>query len=214
MKRVRACVWLLAFGAVAVRALAEAADAPHAVTAAPRGSERAREAFALCVDDDRGTDTAARWARGVTLAEEAVAADDSDATAHFALFCNLGKQAEAAGISVTGLVAVRRLRREIDRTLALAPDWPDALAAKGSFLLQLPRVLGGDLEEGERLLRRAIALDPRFAEAHFELARGLLAYGRKEQARAEGTKALAVARATDDRSTAERARRLLAGMAK
>ena len=42
----------------------------------------------------------------------------------------------------------------------LAPDYPAALAAKGEMLVELPRLLGGDPREGERLLRRAVALDP------------------------------------------------------
>jgi hypothetical protein len=205
---------LLAVGALVLSALAEAADVPHVVGAAPPGSARAREALSLCVEEVAGEKPADRWARGVKAAEEAVAADDRDATAHFALFCNLGKQSEAAGISVTALMTVRRLRHAIDRAVELAPDWPDALAGKGSFLLQLPRPMGGDRDEGERLLRRAIALDPRFAEAHLELARGLLGYGQKAQARIEAEKAIAVGEATNDRSTTQRARRLLGEIAK
>jgi hypothetical protein len=200
--------------ALALPSLAAAADVPHVVGAAPRGSAKAREALTLCVEDVSGEKQADRWARGVKAAEEAVAADERDPTAQFALFCNLGKQSEAAGISVTALLTLRRLRHAVDRAVELAPNWPDALAGKGSLLLQLPRPMGGDPAEGERLLRRAIALDPRFAEAHLELARGLLGYGRKDQARLEGEKALAVARETGDRSTAERAGRLLDGLAK
>ena len=55
---------------------------------------------------------------------------------------------------------LHRVQREIDVTLTLAPDYPAALAAKGQMLVELPRLLGGDAQEGERLLRRAVALDP------------------------------------------------------
>jgi len=102
-------------------------------------------------------------ARGLARAEEAVSTEPQDAVAHFAVFCNLGKILEmkrhGAGLFGT-LGDLRRVQREIDIALALAPDYPAALAAKGEMLVELPRLLGGDPREGERLLRRAVALDP------------------------------------------------------
>src|SRR6185436_14039748 len=43
---------------------------------------------------------------------------------------------------------------------AIAADDGDGLAGKGALLLNLPRLLGGDAAEGERLVRRALAIDP------------------------------------------------------
>ena len=78
------------------------------------------------------------------------------------MFCNLGKRLEMKrrdeGLFAT-LGELGRVRKEIDTALALAPDYPAALAAKGEMLVELPRLFGGDLQEGERLLRRAVALD-------------------------------------------------------
>src|SRR5205814_1266553 len=82
------------------------------------------------------------------------------------------------GVGVQSLFGVRRLRREIDRTLELAPDYPDALVGKGELLCELPRLLGGDAAEGERLLRAALRVDPEFVEAHLGLARALAAHRR------------------------------------
>src|SRR5439155_1009374 len=82
---------------------------------------------------------------------------------------NLGNDVKLRGLAVTSLFAVRRLRREIDRTLELAPDYADALVGKGEFLCELPRLLGGDAAEGERLLRAALRVDPGFIEAHLGL---------------------------------------------
>jgi len=100
-------------------------------------------------------------ARCLARAEEAVKADPRDAGAHFAVFCNLGKRLDmerhGGGLFAT-LGDLHRVQREIDITLALAPDYPAALAAKGEMLLELPRLFGGDPREGERL--RAVALDP------------------------------------------------------
>ena len=67
-------------------------------------------------------------------------------------------------------MSIRRVRREIDRTLALTPNAPGVLTAKGVMLLELPGVLGGDPPEGERLLRRALEIEPTFAEARQALA--------------------------------------------
>jgi hypothetical protein len=127
----------------------------------------AREALAVC----RGVGTLpleerpARLDEGLELAEHAVAEDEGSALAHFAAFCNRGKRLQLAGFSFAAFGEIRRLRREIDRALELAPDWPEALAGKGAMLVALPRLLGGDVLEGERLLRRALVLDPTNVEA-------------------------------------------------
>ena len=80
--------------------------------------------------------------------------------AHFALFCNAGKQVQLAGLSFGSLWKVRRLRREIDRAAELAPNDTDVLIAKGALLLSLPAVLGGDASAAERLLSRALSAEP------------------------------------------------------
>ncbi len=104
-------------------------------------------------------------AHGLALAESAVALDEQSARAHFAVVCSLGKATGLGGVGLGTWRAVRRLRREIDVTLALAPDDPDALAAKGALLIKLPRWLGGDPQEAQRWLRRALAVDPSNATA-------------------------------------------------
>src|SRR5207244_12505584 len=139
--------------ALLVTALASAAEPPP--------SPHADVALALCKragQTDVVAEKAALLKRGLALAEETVAQDDRDARAHFAVFCNLGKQLELHGRGVGSLVALRQLRREVDRTLELAPDFPDALVGKASLLLGMPGVLGGDAAKAETLLRRAIAI--------------------------------------------------------
>ena len=137
------------------------------------GSPRGLEALALCDFAAEEHDIAARAAlldRGLALAEQAVASDDGDAAAHFAVFCNLGRRLQLHPISFDSLMSIRRVRREIDRTLALTPNAPGVLTAKGIMLLELPRLLGGDPPEGERLLRRALEIEPDFADARRALA--------------------------------------------
>jgi hypothetical protein len=108
--------------------------------------------------------------RGLAAAESAVGEDDADAAAHFAVFCNLGRQLQLRSIGFLTVFDIRRMRREIDRTLELAPRSPGVLTAKGLMLLQLPRLLGGDTSEGQRLIRRALELEPDFEPAMKALA--------------------------------------------
>jgi len=188
-----------------------------AVAADPPGSPTANESLAVCEQAGSANDPAEKrrlLARGIALGEAAVAADERDAKAHFAIFCNLGKQMRLDGIGLASLMSVRRLRREIDRTVELAPDYADALVGKGALLLDLPRVLGGDAGEGERLVRAALRIDPDFIEAHLVLARALLAHGARTEARAEAERALTLAEGDGDRDRAREARDLVSDAAR
>ena len=114
---------------------------------------------------------AQRFAHGEELAKRAVALEESNADAHFALFCNRGEILRLDGESIRDVFALRGLLRELDRTLELAPNHAPALAAKGTFLVRLPRMLGGDVDRGEAMLQRVIVLDPTTVSARLGLAR-------------------------------------------
>lgn len=130
--------------------------------AASELDDRIDESLALCsaADERAPAERLPILARGLDLADAALALDDRSARAHFAVVCNLGKATALAGTGFGSLGAVYRLRREIDVTLTLAPNDAEALAAKGALLVRLPRWLGGDQREGEHWLRRALAVDP------------------------------------------------------
>jgi len=188
------------------------ASAARALAADPAGTPASREAMALCnrAEDAPAAEQPALLARALALADAAVAANEGDALAHFARFCILGRQARIAGASLMSLVKLRPIRQAVDRTLALAPDFPPALLGKGSLLLNLPWVLGGDRAEGERLVRRALALDPDYFDARMTLAETLDADGRKSDALAEARRALDTAERQKDDDDAAAARRLVA----
>ena len=143
------------------------------------------------------------------LADQAIAADDRDAIAHFARFCALGEQARLSGASLSSLVKLWAIRDAIDRTLELAPDFPDALLGKGALLSSLPRLLGGDPAEGERLVRRALQIDPDYVGARLFLAESLQKRGERAAAYREAESALAAAQRKNDDAGANEARRLL-----
>ena len=182
-------------GRFVVAALGLCAAVAHGGQPQPAGT--AAEALALCEQADQ-LSSAERWAvlaRGLARAEEAVRVNPQDAVAHFAVFCNLGKRLEleqhGAGLFAM-LGALRRVQREIDIALALAPDYPAALAAKGEMRIELPRLLGGDLQEGERLLRRAVALDPDDPRMRLMLANVLRISGERDQALAHAAIAMGI----------------------
>jgi tetratricopeptide (TPR) repeat protein len=173
----------------------------------PPGTDASRRAHQRCAAAHDLTGAARTKALRESLADAdaAIAVDDADALAHFAAFCALGALLQAEGVSLAAPLQLRRLRREVDRTLALAPDFADALAGKGALLLNMPRLLGGDSAEGERLLRRALAIDPDYLTPRFALVEALRARGATDEARREATQALAIAerkRDPDDVRTA------------
>jgi len=182
--------------------------AASAVAGEPPGSAAAKRALAACetasaLDGDAGD---ALLARGLREAEAAVVADPDDALAHFAVFCTLGERLRRRGPSLRSLWELRRLHGEIDRTLALAPDFPDALAGKGALLLDAPRVLGGNAAEAEAWLRRAVALDPEWIAPRLDLVRALRRRGASQEATAEARRALAIAERSGDADDVARAR--------
>jgi hypothetical protein len=157
--------------------LAAGLAAPAA--AVPPGSPQASAALQQCNRVDRLPDAErdAAIARGIAMSEAALAADGNDGRAHFALFCHLGKRMARDGLGIRQLFALGRLKDEIDTALRLAPDDADALAGKGALLLGLPSLFGGDADEAERLLRRALVIEPSNTDARCHLAAALRARG-------------------------------------
>ena len=189
-------------------AVLAAAVASGQTQVTPSGSPVATEALAICIRAAKAP-AAARpdlLRRSVDLAERAVAENDQDPVAHFAVFCSLGRRLQGTGAGFGAVMTLRRAQRAIDRALALSPDYTDALAAKGAMLVALPTIMGGSPSEGVRLLQRALAADETNVEVRLHLARAFAAQGRAEQARAEAERALTLA---DPESAAE-ARALLA----
>lgn len=176
----------------------------------PPGTPESREALGTChrAQATAGADGEALLQRSLEQADRAIAADDRDALAHFARFCALGEQARRSGASLSSLVKLWQIRDAVDRTLELAPDYSDALHGKGALLCSVPRLLGGNPEEGERLVRRALEIDPEYVGARLFLAERLLERGDRAGAKSEASRALEAAERKNDPAAIARARRV------
>lgn len=186
----------IASQALAVLIVSGASLLPVPTMAHPSGGTMAIQALDQChqgrLSRDRDT-RRAYFQQGQRLGEQAVAADDGSADAHFALFCNLGELLRLDGESLTSLFGLRRMMKELDRTLELVPTHLEALSAKGTLLVKLPSLLGGDVKEGERLLQQVIQQAPKAVNARLALARVRCEHGQHDEAAILARTALAIA---------------------
>lgn len=149
------------------------------------------------------------YQEGMALAKRALAIDDENADAHFALFATEGRIMLLEGVTPNP-VSLLKVHRELDRCLELNPNHSDALAAKGGLYRQLPWVLGGDLDKAETCLKRSIEIDPNAVGARIELARTYRDKGKAELCGPLLTKAAELAQRMNKQRQLGEARQLLA----
>ena len=169
----------------------------NAVAGHESAAELAAQALRECEAGRNSKDRDQRKAhfdQGQAIAERAVALDDNSAAAHFSLFCNMGELMRIDGESLSSVFALRRMMAELDRTLELDPGHVDAMASKGTLLIRLPRLLGGDAVKGEAMLRDVIRLDPSAFNSRLTLARTCNGRGDRDEAIAFATRALQIAK--------------------
>lgn len=133
--------------------------------------------------------------RGRKLAEKAVGLDERSADAHFALFCNIGERMRANGEVLFSVFEYGRMMEALDKTLSLNPNHMDALSSKGTILIEVPGLFGGDSEKGEAMLRHVIQQDPQSINARMVVARSCAERGEDQEAFELAKKALELARA-------------------
>jgi len=126
----------------------------------------------------------ASYERGQDLAKLAIELAPRSPDAHLWYAANLGRWAITKG-KLRAAFVLSTLRNEIHTILELDPDHVPGLSLAGSFYLETPGLLGGDVSRAERYLRHALAVDPRFTRARVELARCLIEHGRYDEARGE-----------------------------
>lgn len=169
---------------------------PSTTMAESSGGTLPKQALDQChqgrLAKDRDT-RLAHFQQGQRLGEQAVGEDEGSADAHFALFCNLGELLRIDGETLTSLFGLRRMMKELDRTLEIAPTHLEAISAKGTLLVKLPSLLGGDVKQGERLLEQVIDQAPQAVNARLALARVRCERGQHAEAAVLASAALVIA---------------------
>jgi tetratricopeptide (TPR) repeat protein len=126
---------------------------------------------------------------GMKAAERAITLKPANAEYHRILGTLFGQEAAAVG----GLGALRYGRNsldEINKALELDPKGSLNYLSHGIGNYYLPAALGGGVETAMKDFERAIALDPRSADAHLWLGLALRKANRDAEARKEFQKSL------------------------
>jgi len=187
----------------------------RAASGAETSATLAQTSIAECEKGRAAKDRTERqqhFERGNEMAERAVGLDDDNAQAHFAVVCNMGELMRLDGETISDIFQLRTLMNEIDRTLELDPNHTGAMATKGTLLLRLPRLVGGDPSEGEALLRRVVSIDPQAVSSRLMLAKTCLGRDQREEAITLATRALEIARAENRPNEVAEAETLLASL--
>jgi tetratricopeptide (TPR) repeat protein len=121
------------------------------------------------------------WKKGVEYGRRAVKTNPDGKEGHFYYMANIGAIAQLKG-TLTSLWKLRKIKREMDRTLEIDPNYPPALLARAQFLMEMPGIFGGNKQEALRLCARVIRLDPDHLPTYIAIARLLAAEGHYDEA--------------------------------
>ena len=169
------------------------------------------------LDQGERADTAEERRKAYRAAERhadaAVLLMPESADAHFLRFAARGRLAQMQGLARAAL-QLASLQRELDVVLQLNPEHADALASRGGMLVKLPYLLGGNMEEGIRLLQHSISLEPQSVGKRLELAEAFHLNEQDEQARALVEEARGIAEASDSTQQIENVKKFTAALQK
>jgi len=112
-----------------------------------------------------------------------------------------GRILQMRGVAAAALGAAE-IRRANERALALDPDCALASYALGRLCEELPGMLGGGPKRAEAWYRRGVASDPNYTIIRLALAQALARQGRRDEARREIERMLAVSNSTNPAETA------------
>ena len=138
----------------------------------------------LDIGDDLYTDEERRreaYEEGARAARRSLDIDDRSADAHFLYAANRGSAARLRGMSA-GPFVLKEIKDHVSRAIELDPGHARALQMMGGLLAELPWVLGGNGDDAQRYLQRAIAADPNYTNARLMLAKLYLKQNRLKDA--------------------------------
>jgi len=131
---------------------------------------RMHQMYGETLDDRQRKRKIALWKKGTAYGKRAVKANPNSTEAHFYYMSNMGSIARLQG-TLSSLWRFRKIKKEMDKTLELNPDFPPALVARAQYLTEMPSIFGGDEKEAMSLYKRALELDPGYLIAYYYLAR-------------------------------------------
>lgn len=119
---------------------------------------------------------------GVKYAQQALAIQPENAEAHFLYAANLGNATQIKGYAA-GMMNVGEILSHVRTALALAPNHAPAHQMLGGLLAELPWMLGGDVEDAQAHLEKAIAIDEQYTNARILLAKLFIKQDKLQAAR-------------------------------
>ena len=121
------------------------------------------------------------WKKGRRYGERAMKANPEGKEGHFWYMSNLGSFVQIKG-KIASLLNLGKIKKEMNRTLEIDPDYPPALVARAQLLTQVPGIFGRDEEEAMRLYRHAVEVDPTYYIAYYYMAELHVKNGRLDEA--------------------------------
>jgi tetratricopeptide (TPR) repeat protein len=137
--------------------------------------------YGQTLGDDQKKQKLAAWERGLEHGQRAVEVNPNGKEGHFYYMANMGAIAQRKG-TLTSLWKFRKIKKAMDRTLEIDPNWPPILLARAQYLMEMPGIFGGDKEEAMRLCQRVIELDPDHLPTYVCVAQLLADEGRYDEA--------------------------------
>lgn len=137
--------------------------------------------YGMLLGEQEKTKKEALWEKGMEYGRRAVEVFPAGKEGHFYYMANMGALAQERG-ALQSVWKFREIRKELDRTLEIDPNYAPALVAKAQYLTEMPGLLGGSDEEAVRLYERALRADPDYGIARYYLAELHAKRGQYEQA--------------------------------
>jgi hypothetical protein len=130
---------------------------------------------------------------GVEAGQNASTIEPNRPEGHFWAAANMGALAESFGVRA-GLKYRKPIKEELEFVLKVDPAFEQGSAdrALGRWYAKVPGLFGGDDKLAEQHLRRSLTYNAFSTASHYFLAELMIDHGRKDEAREELKKVLAV----------------------
>ncbi len=157
-----------------------------------------------------GAEAEALYAQAADHARAAVALDPNDPNTHMELARAIGRLAQFKGV-LQSLNLAAEVKSELEKALAIDPNFGAALHALALWNLNVPWIAGGRSAEVRPLFEQSIAAEPEEIVHYSDFGEALIQLGDNEAAKVHLEKALALPAVTaQDMKNQEKANMLLA----